>query len=71
MAPRGKDLSKDLIIKYFKGSKTVRGIAEIVKKEMLQKSLGSIKLWVRLRISLDLVALVRLQQSNAVELNVK
>ena len=32
MASWGKELSKDLIINYFKGSKTARGIAEIVKK---------------------------------------
>ena len=67
MAPRGKELSKDLkdlIIMYFKESKTVRGIAEIVKKALqrYKKLLRSIKLWVLLRISLDLVALVRLHQ---------
>ena len=37
MAPRDKELSKDLkdlIIKYFKENKTVRGIAENVNKSL-------------------------------------
>ena len=50
MAPRGKELSKDLkdlIIKYFKDDKTVQEIAEIMKKKDLRrykKSMSNIKL---------------------------
>ena len=59
MAPRGKELSKDLIIKFFKESTAVRGIAEIVKKKPCDDTKI---LWVLLRIRLDLVVLLRVQQ---------